>query len=30
MPILSARQAAEIARGVYDLRTQSVADALKN
>lgn len=29
MPILSARQAAEIARGVYDLRTQTVADALK-
>jgi len=29
MPILSPEQAAEIARGVYDLRTQSVADALK-
>ena len=29
MPILTPSQAAEIARGVYDLRSQSVADALK-
>ncbi len=29
MPILTPVQAAEIARGVYDLRMQSVADALK-
>jgi len=29
MPILTPLQAGEIARGVYDLRTQSVADALK-
>lgn len=29
MPTLTPAQAAEIARGVYDLRTQSVSDALK-